>query len=362
MSLIIKMDAIRTEEHLRKAIPYIMNEKKTGGLCFSNSGILPEEILDTFFLTKQIHSTHGKREGYHFKFAFSKDEIIEPSQALEFIKEWAEEYLEDEHDYACSVHQDRDHLHMHLVFNSVKRSGGKYRYEKGDWNRIIRPLTNRLAKKYHTGPLKEKDLALDYSTDYDKKSGNMTGREQVESDIDSCILQSKSYGDFKKRMVEDFHYQLREGVSREHGVYLALTPPGRAKAIRSYRLSDGYMPPDIEERIFSKDAEKFARKNEKISKHNARLDWAMSRNYQFIPYEEMSEYQKAMVRKVLDARRLYQRTGTPLYLHERSVEVMRRMKNDTKKCGDYVKRKEIRSVQRELEKVMKHQKWRNKTL
>ena len=52
MSLIIK-----TEEHLRKSIPYIMNEKKTGGLCFSNSGITSEQIVDTFFLTKQIHPT-----------------------------------------------------------------------------------------------------------------------------------------------------------------------------------------------------------------------------------------------------------------------------------------------------------------
>lgn len=29
MSLIIKMDTIKTEEHLKKAIPYIMNERKT---------------------------------------------------------------------------------------------------------------------------------------------------------------------------------------------------------------------------------------------------------------------------------------------------------------------------------------------
>ena len=55
MSLIIKMDTIKTEEHLRKSIPYIMNEKKTDGLCFSNAGITPEQILDTFFLTKQMH-------------------------------------------------------------------------------------------------------------------------------------------------------------------------------------------------------------------------------------------------------------------------------------------------------------------
>lgn len=51
MSLIIKMDAIKTKEHLRKSIPYIFNERKTDGLCFSNAGVTPEQILDTFFLT-----------------------------------------------------------------------------------------------------------------------------------------------------------------------------------------------------------------------------------------------------------------------------------------------------------------------
>lgn len=361
MSLIIKMDAIKTEEHLRKSIPYIMNEKKTGGLCFSNSGITSEQILDTFFLTKQIHPTLGTRQGYHFKFSFSKDETMEAEQALLFIKDWVDEYLAGNYDYACSVHEDREHMHMHLVFNSVSRKGGKYRYEKGDWENVIRPLTNCLAQKYHTGLLKEKNPALDYSTDYDKKKGNMTGRERVEQDMDECILLSKSYADFKNRMVRDFHYQLREGVSREHGVYLALTPPGRGKAIRTYRLSDGYMPVDIDRRINAKAGKSLLQKSGKRIQSASKLDWAMSRNYQFVPYKEMSDYQKAMVRQVLEARRLYRRTGTPLYLHEQSVRVVQRMKKDTKQCGIYIKRKEVRSTQRELEKVMKQSR-RNKTL
>lgn len=87
-------------------------------------------------------------------------------------------------------------------------------------------------------------------------------------------------------------------------------------------------------------------------KRNTKLDWAMSRNYQFIPYKEMSEYQKAMVRQVLEARRLYQRTGTPLYIHERSVSILRKMKNETKQCGVYVKRRETRRVQKELIKTV----------
>lgn len=302
MSMIIKMDAIKTKEHLRKSIPYIFNERKTDGLCFSNAGVTPEQILDTFFLTKQLRPTHGTREGYHFKFSFSKDEMILPEEAMDFVKEWTEEYLAGAYDYACSVHKDRDHMHMHLVFNSVSRSGGKYRYQKGDWEKVIRPLTNRLAEKYHTGSLKEKDPELDYSTDYEKKDGKRTGKEQVERDIDQCILESRSYADFKRRMVQDHYYQLWEGVSREHGVYLALTPPGRGKAIRSYRLSEGYMSVDIDRRITSQRQE---RKEELSTGRNKNLDWAMSRNYQFIPYGEMSEYQKIMVRQVLEARGLY---------------------------------------------------------
>ncbi len=73
----------------------------------------------------------------------------------------------------------------------------------------------------------------------------------------------------------------------------------------------------------------------------------MSRNYQFVPYKEMSDYQKAMVGQVLEARRLYRRTGTPLYLHEQSVRVVQRMKKgyqamwhlyQTKRSKKYAKR------------------------
>lgn len=91
----------------------------------------------------------------------------------------------------------------------------------------------------------------------------MTGKERVEQDIDQCILESRSYADFKKRLVRDYDYQLREGVSREHGVYLALTPPGRGKAIRTYRLSEGYMPADIDRRIASKTADRVSVKGRK---------------------------------------------------------------------------------------------------
>lgn len=384
MSLIIKMDTIKTEERLKKAIPYIMNERKTNCLHYSNSGIAPEQITNTFFMTKKRFPTRGNRQAYHYKFSFSKDEKISPEDAFSFIKEWVEGYLGEDYDFVCSVHQDRDHLHMHLIFNSVCRTGGKYHYKKGDWNRIIKPLTNRLADKYHTGYLKEKDETLDYSSNYKKGENGVDWQACVQSDIDKCISMSKSYSDFKRKMVTEFHYQLREGVSRDYGVYLSLMPPGKGKAIRSYRLDTGYMPVDIEAKIegryvmpeidemqvadmdFHEDS---AGHNREISLagQDRKLDWMMSRNYTFIPYQTLSDYQKALVRRTLEAKRMYQRTGTSLQMHEQSVWAIKKMIGEMREMGVYRKiggqqtQQQLKQKKTEQQKIQREvRKWRQK--
>ena len=384
MSLIIKMDTIKTEEHLKKAIPYIMNEKKTNGLHYSNSGVTSEQITDTFFMTKKRFPTRGNRQAYHYKFSFSKDEKISPEDAFAFIKEWVEGYFGDDYDFVCSVHQDRDHLHMHLIFNSVRRTGGKYHYKKGDWNRIIKPLTNHLADKYHTGHLKEKDETLDYSSDYKKRTNGVDWRARVQSDMDQCISMSKSYSDFKRKMVSEFHYQLREGVSRDYGVYLSLMPPGKGKAVRSYRLDAGYMPVDIEAKIegryvmpemdeiadFDMDSNKDSMESHteiSLVGQNRKLDWMMSRNYTFIPYQTLSDYQKALVRRTLEAKRMYRRAGTSLQLHEQSVRVIKGMIGEMREMGVYRKtggqqtRQSLKQNEHKQQKIHREvRKWRQK--
>lgn len=384
MSLIIKMDTIKTEEHLKKAIPYIMNEKKTNGLHYSNSGVMPEQITDTFFMTKKRFPTRGNRQAYHYKFSFSKEEKIIPEDALSFIRELIEEYLGDAYDFVCSVHQDRDHLHMHLIFNSVRRTEGKYHYKKGDWNTVIKPLTNRLADKYHTGHLKEKDETLDYSSNYKKGKNGVDWQACVQNDIDQCISMSKSYSDFKRKMVTEFHYQLREGVSRNYGVYLSLMPPGKGRAVRSYRLDAGYMPADIEAKIEGRyvmleidkvqavDMDSYG-DNAEVPREillvgqNRKLDWMMSRNYTFIPYQTLSDYQKALVRKTLNAKRLYRRTGTSLQMHEQSVRAIKGMIGEIRDKGIYCKtggqqtQQSLKQKEMEQQKVQREvRKWRQK--
>lgn len=329
--IVIRMDNIKTEAHLCHAITYIMKKEKTEGRVYSNSGVTPEEIFDTFLLTKKMHPTHGKRQGYHFKFSFSKDETISKDDALAFIKEWVQEYLKDKYDYVLAVHSDRELTHMHLVFNSVKRTGGKYRYTKGKWKRVITPLTNRLCEKYHTGMLKEKENQLDYSPAKNWK-------KTVETDMAACLRESTSYEDFKGRLQSEYHYKLREGVSEIHGVYWSLTPPGKGKAIRTYQLAEGYMPADIEKQIGSKAAVKSGSKDKETFQVLFRqADGEFSQGYfrRHLSYRSLSSYQKYFANRVFEAKRLYHRTNTLLKGHEQSVRAIHRMMNDMAKVCRY---------------------------
>lgn len=349
MSLIIKMDNIKEEEHLQKAVPYILNEEKTKGLFYSNSGINADRILDTFKFTRDNVKTHGNRVAYHYKFSFSKDEKINANDALAFIRDWVEQYLGDDYDFVCAVHDDRDHLHMHLIFNAVCRTGGKYKYQKGDWERVIKPLTNSLAKKYHTGPIREKDEKLDY---YNSKEKRMAWQEIIKRDIDKCISESKSYEDFKYRLINEYDYQLREGVSREHGVYLALTPPGKAKAVRTYQLGDDYMPSGIDLRIKGIDKTEYKNiinpdKDEDYKAIYKYEIWYISRPTSFIPYNHLSKYQQYYVRKMLDAQRLYKGTGSSMKMKERASRAIKGMSED----ASFICRMNIRS-EKELHKIM----------
>lgn len=51
--------------------------------------------------------------------------------------------------YYKGVNRNVEHVHSHILFNSVSwRTGKKYRYEKGDWAKEIQPIVNELCKEY----------------------------------------------------------------------------------------------------------------------------------------------------------------------------------------------------------------------
>lgn len=237
----------RTGSHLKNAIVYILNEEKTKGglLVDSNCGTDAGEIFRNMIETKKEFGKLEGRQGYHFILSFLPGEGDEET-VYRIGNEFAEKYLQNRYDYVSAVHVDKEHLHVHLIFNSVSYDGYKYHYANGDWERYIQPVTNGLARKYGLS-----EIILENLSQTRKKE--RTVREQVKKDLDTGIEKVASYAGLLQYM-RALGYEIRTGQSAREGEYLSIKPKDK-KAVRSFRLGKRYSPAMLRQRIaLKKDA------------------------------------------------------------------------------------------------------------
>ena len=253
--------------HLKNAIDYILDvmheEEKTdhGRLVGGNCGSDHNEILSCFLETKREYGKPEGRQGYHFVISFAKGETTEGT-AYEVIRDFCEEYLGDRYDYVFAVHNDKAHLHGHIIFNSVSRTDGyKYHYKKGDWEKNIQPVTDRVCVAHQLQPLTfdEKRVGVSYASWAAKEKGKYNWSHIIAADIDYVIGQSSTFEEFLKGM-EQLSYRMRFGHSSSKGTdyitFSFIEPDGTKHSRRSYKLPAGYSPGDIMRRIATKEGSK----------------------------------------------------------------------------------------------------------
>ena len=98
--------------------------------------------------TKRHFGKLDKRQGYHFILSFEEDEVSE-EEAFQVVGEFVTEFLGKDFEAVYAVHNDTDHIHGHIIFNSVRcTTGYKYDYKNGDWENIIQPLSNRICREH----------------------------------------------------------------------------------------------------------------------------------------------------------------------------------------------------------------------
>lgn len=174
--------------HLKQSIEYILNPEKTGNGKYVGAGnCLVDTAYETMVDTKRLFGKMRGRQGYHFVLSFPKDDNVDESLCQKIVAEFAERYLQDRYEYVYAVHNNTDHMHAHLVFNSINRfDGKKYRYEKGDWAKFIQPITNEICKKYSL-----KEIAFETADGIYKPK-----RERVMEQTEQIKRVSNSYYEF----------------------------------------------------------------------------------------------------------------------------------------------------------------------
>ena len=128
--------------HLKNALEYIQNPDKTEE-CVLVGGIncLPDTAFEQMEETKNIFNKTGKRQGYHVIISFSPEEKVSAEQAIYVLEHFAKDVLSDDYEAVYAVHTDREHMHGHLIWNSVSMTTGKkYNSPKGNWKNHLQPI------------------------------------------------------------------------------------------------------------------------------------------------------------------------------------------------------------------------------
>lgn len=284
---------------LLNAVYYILNPEKTQNkrLVGGNCGRDEEMIYQKFIDTKSTYGKFDGRQGYHFVISFPPEENVSTTTCMNVMSDFMEEYLKGEYDAVFTVHDDQEHMHGHLIFNSVNSiTGKKYRYEDGDWEKYIQPITDRIAERYGLSRLEfireDEELDIDWN-------------EKIKEDITECIQKSKDYEDFKKKMQTEYQYNIREGYSKKHGLYLSYKPKGKRSAVRSYRLPKYCQPYDISRRITLKQQSIFIMPAPVVRTYYYSNAFYQRNTKRCLRWNEMSIYQKAFARQVYKAHKLY---------------------------------------------------------
>ena len=188
--------------HLKNALEYIQNPDKTEE-CVLVGGIncLPDTAFEQMEETKNIFHKTGKRQGYHVIISFSPEEKVTAEQAMYVLEHFAKDVLGDDYEAVYAVHTDREHMHGHLIWNSVSMTTGKkYNSPKGNWKNYLQPITNKYCDELGLSIMPAEYSRNPKNISRDKWEKEMSMKEIILRDAKMCAYAAGNVEHFKYLM------------------------------------------------------------------------------------------------------------------------------------------------------------------
>jgi len=248
--------------NLNRAVKYVLNHEKTdlkSAIDYARNSdknthektYLEDSIncmVDTAYMemqqTKKKRSNVGGNLGYHIIQSFAQGET-DPKTAHQIGMAFAKKCFGDRFQVVVSTHLDKNHLHNHVVINSVSFvDGKKYRSDFNSYYNGIRKNSDDICREHGLSVISPdiENRKLTYLEWLGINNGKATWQSIIKSDIDAVIKDSESFGEFLVFM-EHMGYEIKQGK------YIAFRPLGKERYSRGYKLGSGYSEAEIRSRI-----------------------------------------------------------------------------------------------------------------
>lgn len=227
----------------KKIVSYLTQEEKTEEKLIGGKDCDPDNVVNDFNMTQELYGKTGGVKYHHIIQSFSPEDNITPEKAHEIGKELAESQFKGFEVFVVT-HKDKDHIHNHLVVNSVSFENGlKYNASnKSLWD--IKRESNRLCERENLKTLDLEHKAEKRISSAEKRimdRGQIPWKDELRQIIDIARERTKDLESFREFLEKNFDIETRvtkNSISYKH--------PDHGKAIRGRSLGDRYNKEELE--------------------------------------------------------------------------------------------------------------------
>ena len=133
--------------------------------------------------------------------SFSPEEKVTAEQAMYVLEHFAKDVLGDDYEVVYAVHTDREHMHGHLIWNSVSMTTGKkYNSPKSNWKNHLQPITNKYCDELGLSIMPAEYSKNPKNIRRDKWEKEMSMKEIILRDAKMCAYAAGNVEHFKYLM------------------------------------------------------------------------------------------------------------------------------------------------------------------
>lgn len=195
----------------------------------------PEQIKDELKDTRETWDKNDGIQAHHVIQSFKPDELT-PEKANEIGRELAEK-IAPGHEAAIYTHADRNHIHNHIVINSVSfENGKKLHLSKADYFKV-RELSDNLCREHGLSTIerpyaKERFSMAEYKL---AERGEPLWKDELRTAIDKAKTKVSSLEEMKTYLKQTYNIEMK--IQNKN---ISFLHPEKQKYCRGSKLGEAY--------------------------------------------------------------------------------------------------------------------------
>ena len=235
-------------QDLAQALHYAINPGKTEvqeRACFvTGIGCHANNAIAEMRAVKEHFGKTGGNVAYHCYQSFLPGEVS-AEQCHEIGVKLARQLWGEKHQVLVATHLDKNHLHNHLVINSVSFVDGRKFNDNYRAYYAMREASDALCQAYSLSVIEKPKGKTPRSIYFAEKNGEPTRYNLMREAIDKAAGMSFTMKQFIAALKKQ-GYVLEMDASRKHPTIRSVNSK---KPVRLYRLGEQYLPDGIKSRI-----------------------------------------------------------------------------------------------------------------